>query len=206
MEKIILYIHGKGGSAAEAAHYQSIFSDCRVIGLDYAAQSPWEAREEFPALFDAACGESQSVQVIASSLGAFFTMCALGEKPIERAYFISPVVDMEKLISDMMTWANVTETELRDKQEIQTDFGETLSWAYLCDVRAHPIRWTVPTYILYGEKDNLISYETISSFADKTKTPLTVMKDGEHWFHTEEQMNFLDKWIEGCRTASASNP
>lgn len=206
MEKIILYIHGKGGNAAEAARYQSIFSDCKVIGLDYTAQSPWEAREEFPALFDAACGKSQSVEVIASSLGAFFTMCALGEKPIERAYFISPVVDMEKLISDMMTWANVTETELCDKQEIQTDFGETLSWAYLCDVRARPIRWTVPTYILYGEKDNLISYETISSFADETKAPLTVMKDGEHWFHTEEQMNFLDKWIEGCRTASASNP
>ncbi len=24
---------------------------------------------------------------------------------------------------------------------------------------------------------------------------LTVMKGGEHWFHTEEEMNFLDEWI-----------
>ena len=24
---------------------------------------------------------------------------------------------------------------------------------------------------------------------------LTVMPEGEHWFHTEEQMAFLDNWI-----------
>ena len=24
---------------------------------------------------------------------------------------------------------------------------------------------------------------------------LTVMEGGEHWFHTEEQMRFLDEWI-----------
>ncbi len=26
-------------------------------------------------------------------------------------------------------------------------------------------------------------------------TTLTIMKNGEHWFHTEEQMKFLDSWI-----------
>jgi len=24
---------------------------------------------------------------------------------------------------------------------------------------------------------------------------LTVMEEGEHWFHTDEQMRFLDNWI-----------
>ena len=28
-------------------HYKSLFSDCDVIGLDYTAQFPWEAKEEF---------------------------------------------------------------------------------------------------------------------------------------------------------------
>ncbi len=45
---------------------------------------------------------------------------------------------MEKLIGRMMTWANVTERELAERQEIPT-FGETLSWRYLCDVREHPV-------------------------------------------------------------------
>ena len=28
---------------------------------------------------------------------------------------------------------------------------------------------------------------------------LTVMRNGEHWFHTEEQMKFLDEWINKSR-------
>lgn len=51
---------------------------------------------------------------------------------------------------------------------------------------------------LYGEKDNLTSFETISTFASFHKATLKVMKNGEHWFHTAEQMNFLDEWIKQC--------
>lgn len=63
-------------------------------------------------------------------------------KQIEKAYFISPIVNIEKLITDMMMWSNVTEDELKSKKEIQTEFGESLSWEYLCYVREHPIVWT----------------------------------------------------------------
>lgn len=114
---------------------------------------------------------------------------------ISKALFISPIVNMEKLIADMMLWANVTEDELQNKKEIPTVFGETLSWEYLCYVRKHPIEWNIPTCILYGEKDNLTSRETISEFAYKIGADLTIMEDGEHWFHTNEQMQFLDDWI-----------
>lgn len=126
-------------------------------------------------------------------------MNAPADKKIGRAYFVSPVVDMEKLISDMMMWAQVTEQELMEKKKIPTEFGETLSWEYLCYVREHPIEWRVPTHILYGKKDNLTSYETISDFADKIGASLTVMESGEHWFHTDEQMRFLDDWICKCK-------
>lgn len=196
MNQLIVYIHGKGGSAEEAEHYKPLFEDCDVIGLDYIARSPWEAETEFPRLFDSICGGHESVTVIANSIGAYFTMISLNDKRIEKAFFISPVVNMEKLITDMMLWANVTEDELREKGEIVTAFGETLSWKYLCYAREHPARWTVPTHILYGEKDHLTSYETVSAFANQSKATLTVMKNGEHWFHTEEPMKYLDHWIE----------
>ena len=117
------------------------------------------------------------------------------DSKIEKAYFISPIVDMERLITDMMAWANVTEDELKDKGIIRTSFGEDLSWDYLCYVREHPIKWNTPTAILYGSKDNLTSYKTIAAFAEKHNAKLTVMENGEHWFHTEEQMRFLDDWI-----------
>ena len=32
-------------------------------------------------------------------------------------------------------------------------------------------------------------------FAQRTHSTLSVMRNGEHWFHTEEQMKFLDEWI-----------
>ena len=92
------------------------------------------------------------------------------------------------------------EYEMRSKpleiqKEIPTEFGETLSWEYLCYARKHPIKWSVPTCILYGGKDHLTSRQTVSGFADQIGAKLTVMKDGEHWFHTEEQMKVLDQWI-----------
>ena len=195
MRKAVLYIHGKGGNAAEAEHYRPLFPDWDVFGLDYSSQTPWEAKEEFPQLFRRLCRGYDSVGVIANSIGAFFTMNALADQKIQRAYFISPVVNMEKLILDMKSWANVTEDQLRARRKIETAFGETLSWEYLCYVRQHPVHWTVPTHILYGDKDNLTTLETVSAFAKQTGATLTVMKDGEHWFHTPEQMGFLDEWI-----------
>ncbi len=162
----------------------------------YSARSPWEAKDEFPRLFDSICGDCESVTVIANSIGAYFTMISLNDRRIGKAFFISPVVNMKKLITDMMLWADVTEEELREKGEIETAFGETLSWKYLCYVREHPAGWTVPTHILYGEKDNLTSYEKVPEFANRINATLSVMKNGEHWFHTEEQMKYLDRWIE----------
>ena len=119
---------------------------------------------------------------------------------IRCAYFISPVVDMEKLILDMMSWANVTEKELEEKGMIPTSFGEDLSWEYLCYVREHPVCWTVPIRILDGSRDNLRAHETISAFTETHGAELTVMEEGEHWFHTEGQVRFLDNWIKKGRS------
>ena len=102
---------------------------------------------------------------------------------------------MEKLIRDMMTWAKVTEEELHTRGVIPTAFGEDLSWDYLRYVRSHPVSWDVPTCILYGSGDHLTSRETIIAFAEKHNASLSVLQNGEHWFHTEEQLRFLDEWI-----------
>lgn len=193
--KTVLYIHGKGGNASESTHYERLFPDCKVIGLDYKSFSPWETGKEIHDAVASLKTEAESIILIANSIGAFFCMNANLNGLIEKAYFISPVVNMEKLICDMMKWANVTEAELEQRKIIPTDFGEELSWEYLCYVRAHPLNWKVPTSILYGEKDNLTSLETIRAFAEKQGASLTVMKGGEHWFHTEEEMKFLDEWI-----------
>ena len=195
MKKLVIYVHGKGGTAEEAKHYRTLFVESDVIGFDYKSQNPWEAKREFSDFYDLHSKEYNSVILVANSIGAFFSMHALAEKKISKALFISPISNMEKLITNMMIWSNVTEEELCRKKEISTGFGETLSWEYLCYVRKHPIKWNIPTCILYGANDNLTSLETVSEFAEQIGASLTVMNDGEHWFHTNEQMEFLDNWI-----------
>lgn len=199
---LVLYVHGKGGTAEEAEHYKQLFPYCDVVGLDYKACTPWEATAEFPISFERLSAEYSCVILIANSIGAYFTMCALPQEKIEKAYFISPIVNMEKLIGNMMNWANVSEDELRKKGIIETTFGETLSWEYLSYVRSHPIQWIVPTEILYGGQDNLTDSETITAFANIRGASLTVMENGEHWFHTAEQMKFLDAWFENAERKS----
>lgn len=172
MKHLVIYVHGKGGNANEAEHYKPFFAESDVIGFDYQAQNPWEAQKEFSSFFELHSQRYDSVTLIANSIGAFFSMSALTKKQVAQAILISPVVNMEKLIMDMMMWANVTEKELRIKKEIPTEFGE---------------------------KDNLTSIETISEFAGRIGASLTVMKDGEHWFHTEQQMEFLDDWLRNIK-------
>jgi len=197
LSEIILYIHGKGGNAAEAEHYRPLFPDADVIGFDYHAETPWDAMTEFRQFYETVTKDHAAVSVIANSIGAFFTLHALHDLPVKKAWFISPIADMEELILNMMLWANVTEEDLRLKGTIDTALGETLSWEYLSWVRTHPVRWQNPAAVLYGSGDTLQSAAAIRSFAQKIAAPLTVMENGEHWFHTEEQMAFLDKWIKG---------
>lgn len=193
--KLVLYVHGKGGNAEEANFYINLFPDYDVAGLDYQAQTPWEAVGEFQPKTEKLFQGYDKIILIANSIGAFYSMHALNCFPIEKAYLISPMVNLEKMIINMMSWAGVTEEELKEKENIDTSFGERLSYKYLTWVRNNSIKWNIPTQILYGEKDNLQSIDIITEFAEKINAQVTVMKNGEHWFHTDEQMKFLSDWI-----------
>ena len=196
MKNGLIYLHGKNGSADEAEHYRPLFPDWDVAGFDYRSATPWEAQAEFPAFFDRFRAAHEKVFLAANSIGAYFAMCALEGRDIAKAFFVSPIADMERLILDMLGWAGETEEQLREQRVIETAFGETLSWDYLCWVREHPVRWSVPTAILYGRQDQLQAPETIRAFSERISASLTVLEDGEHWFHTPAQMAFLDRWIQ----------
>ena len=195
MKNVVIYIHGKYGTVEEAEYYKKFFNEADIIGFEYTSEYPWDFQKEFSNFIDNIYIKYKKISIIANSIGAYFTMLSLTNKNIEKAFFISPIVDMEKLITDMMFLENITEEELYKKKKIKTSFGETVSWDYLTFARKNPIEWNIPTYILYGENDDLTSYETILNFTNKSKANLTIMKGGEHWFHTDEQIEFLNNWI-----------
>lgn len=201
-----LFVHGKMGSKDEAADFARFAcpAGCQVVGIDLPEHGsrkeekdrlvPWVAVPEIKAVYTAMKERWQHIGLRANSIGAWFSMLALQDETLEKALFVSPVVDMEDLIQNMMRWAGITEPELQRSGQIPTDFGETLSWDYLHWVREHPLRWNVPTAILYAGQDHLTARSVINDFATKTESKLTVMEAGEHWFHTDEQLRVLHEW------------
>ncbi len=195
LDKAALYIHGKNGDYLEAGQYKKNCPGFDMFGIDYRADLPWIACEQIQAAYDRIRGRYDRLYVIANSVGAYFTMASLWDRNIEKALFISPVLDMEQLIRGMMDRAGISEAGLREKKEIRIGFGETLSWEYLCFVREHPITWDIPTEILYGGDDDLVPRQTVDRFVHDHKAGLTVMEKGEHWFHTDGQIAFLNDWM-----------
>lgn len=191
----VLFLHGLGGSAAEVEYYRPLFPDCELIGLDYHGIEPWSAGQE---IFDTVLelfGEYRSVSLIGYSIGAYLAMHASVDGLLKKAYFLSPVVDMESIILALTAQAGVTEEKLKEQGTIPIEGGLTLSWEYLCWVREHPVEWNAPTAILYGEHDNLTPREMIEDFAEAHDAALTVMPGGGHWFHTDEELRFLNDWF-----------
>ena len=191
----VIYVHGKGGSAAESSHYEPLFPLYEVIGIEYGGDTPWEAGAQIRAAVRDIGEQYGETVLIANSIGAFFSMNAGIDTLVSRAYFISPIADMEKLICGMTAAAGITEDQLRKRGTIRTVSGDVLSWEYLCFVREHPVEWRAPTEIIYGENDMLTDGETAAAFAERIGAGFNVMPGGEHWFHTEEQMKFLDEVI-----------
>ena len=138
----------------------------------------------------------EEINLWACSMGAYFSLLAYKDENIKQCLFLSPVVNMKIIIDNMMLWSNTTEEELKEKQEIKTDFGQTLYWDYYEYVKENSItNWDKKTYILYGNKDNMQDEKVIKDFCNKFNCELSILENGEHYFHTEEQMEYYRNWL-----------
>ncbi len=140
---------------------------------------------------------SCNISLFACSMGAYFSLLAYDLEPLDQCLFLSPILDMERLIRNMMAWSGVTEERLEAEKEIPVSGGPALSWEYYSFVKSHPIRsWGKPTAILYGSKDALTESDVVSGFCSKFGSKLTIMENGEHYFHTTEQLSFYRTWLQ----------
>ena len=153
--------------------------------------------EELRTVMEFAKTQAQEISLFGCSIGAYFSLLAYQDELLTQAVFLSPVVDMERLIGNMMTWFSVSEQRLQAEQTVETPIGQTLYWDYYQYVKAHPItQWTAPTNILYGSADNLCECDVIEHFTERFGCKLTVLAEGEHFFHTPEQLDFYKAWLE----------
>ena len=136
----------------------------------------------------------KQVSLFACSMGAYFSMLAYKDESLEQTLLLSPVVDMRRIIENIMSYAQVTPEQLEQQKEIVTPF-KTLYWDYYQYVIEHPVEWNKKTALLYGAKDFLCEYEIVKNFADRAHAEMTVLDEGEHFFHTEEQIAFYRDWL-----------
>lgn len=142
---------------------------------------------------------SSNISLFACSMGAYFSLLTYKHHSLKQCLFLSPVVNMERMINNMMTWCNVSENRLKEEKEIATPMGQKLYWDYYCYVKKRPIdEWNNPTSILYGSDDNLCEFDVISKFVKSFNCDLKVMENGEHYFHTKEQLQFFRQWLKNC--------
>ena len=139
----------------------------------------------------------EEINLWACSMGAYFSLTAYKDESIKNSFFLSPVVDMKVIIDNLMLWSNTNEETLKEKQEIKTEFGQTLYWDYYEYVKNNPItNWNKKTYILYGNEDNMQNEDLIRDFCNKFNCKLSILENGEHYFHTEEQLKFYKNWLD----------
>ena len=206
--KVYVHVHGKMSrkeyaesfaAIAETKGYQTLSFDLPEHGerTDSKRCDVWDGVSDLRTISDYAFANWERVSLYACSIGAYFSLNAYNTMPFEKALFQSPIVDMERLVKNMMLWSGVTESELESKKEIPSPV-DTLRWDYYQYIISHPItQWNIPTAILYGGKDNLQPEESVHAFAEKFGCSLTVSENSEHPFMAQSDALIVENWL--CR-------
>ncbi|SDF55277.1 hypothetical protein SAMN04488542_112129 [Fontibacillus panacisegetis] len=206
--RIYIYVHGKMSSKEAAQEFAEIAakSNFQVLSFDLPEHGErkdtdytcevWNGVHDLRIIGEYVQQHWEYINLYAVSLGAYFSLLAYQNSPIHHCLFQSPILDMEHLIQDMMTWFDVNEEMLEKHGKISTPMGETLDWDYYCYVKNHPVHtWNIPTEILYGSEDDLTRRDVIDHFVSRFNANLTVLQGSEHYFHTEQQLDALKKWL-----------
>ena len=180
-----LFVHGQFGCKEEALPFAEIVApDSQVLSIDLPNHgtrqnrneefAPWTAAPELTRVVAYARAHWRATNVRATSIGAYFARLAFAAP--KKALFVSPIVDMERLICDRICEAGITEQILRERGMYPAREGDMLSWDYLCWVRAHPAKdWYCPQYILYGENDSMTDLATIRTYTAKSGAELIIV-------------------------------
>lgn len=204
-EKAYIFVHGKKSCKEYAKQFASVAErrGCQTISFDLPEHGErtdgercdvWNGKKDLKKIADYAFGRWKSVSLFACSLGAYFSLEALNGYKLQKALFLSPIVDMRLLTENMMLWSDVSAERLEREKEIPTSI-DTLRWDCYNYIISHPVtKWNIPTAILYGGKDNLQPKETVEDFCKRFGAVLTVSDESEHPFMAEGDEKILEEW------------
>lgn len=208
--KLFIAVHGNMSSKSDVPisilAEEAIYLGYQVLSFDLPEHGDRKEEEtlckvqncvsDLEKIMEYARAQADSISLFANSMGAYFGLLAYKDENLKQSLFLSPVVDMKRIITNMMKWLNITEERLKEEQEIETSIGQTLYWDYYQYVNENPIsKWDSPTSILYGKKDNLSEYEVLKDFVTAYTCNLEIAENAEHYFNTEEDLSIYRNWL-----------
>ncbi len=87
------------------------------------------------------------------------------------------------------SWSDRYKEMLKEKKVIETNFGETLYYDYYeYVIKNRIVKWENNTHILYGENDNVQSYEIIKKFSEKFSCDIFYARNCNHYFASQNEI------------------
>lgn len=207
-DRVYIHVHGKMSrkeyaeefaAIAESKGYQTVSFDLPDHGERVGRGERcdvWSGMRDLAVIRGYVFARWSEVSLFACSLGAYFSLNTYNTDNFKKRLFQSPIVDMEYLIGQMMTWFDITEERLEREKEIDTPV-DLMTWDYYQYVKAHPPKsWDIPTAILYGGKDNLQSRQVVEGFAERYNCRLTVSESSEHPFMEQADFAIVHNWLD----------
>lgn len=213
--RIYVAVHGRCGNKEDEQircfAEMAVNNGFRVLSFDLPQHGQRQQEEGYPCSAKNGCADvetvcrfaselAEEVCVFACSVGAYFTMLAYPALTLRELLFLSPVTDMNHLLQGMMTQAGITVQKLEQEKRVILSEGLQLDWNDYCYVQQHPVLYDslCPAAILYGARDTLCRRSDVERFAACHHVRLTIYDQGEHYFHTAEQMKVLSDWLMLC--------
>lgn len=208
-KRVIVAVHGAQSSKTDVPFrlLAEANPECQVLSFDLPEHGDRKQEStlckaavcvrELASVLDYAQSRWSVLGLFAVSLGAYWSLLACRDRPIRHVWFLSPVVDLERLTRDMMGWFQISQTRLEREQAVPTPMGQTLYWDDYCFIRRRPVdRWPFPTDILWGNGDTLCPRESVAGFAERFGCRLRAEEEAGHWFHTPRELAALSDWLQ----------
>ena len=206
-QSVYLAVHGKHGCKEDALGFAQLAHEqgFQTLSIDLPAHG---ARKNEPLACNARNGAAdvrtavnyaldhwENAGLYAVSLGAYFSLLSCADKNLINYLLLSPVLDMERLIRNMLIWSGFTEETLRERGTVSTAL-ETLEWEDYCYVKAHPAQSiSASVSILMGAQDELTSLETAEAFCKTHGANLTLLEGAKHYLNSERETEAVQAWL-----------
>lgn len=208
--EVYVYVHGRHSSKEDALCVAEVATKkgLQVISFDFPEHGDRKADNSKRFVIENCVNELkeiikyvnkrwEKINLFASSIGAYFSLVAYFSIEFNKTLFISPVLDLEQVINDMMICCNVDIDKLEQEKEIDTPMGETLSWEYLQYVKRNKLnKWRGTIKIIIGDNDELTCIEIVRSFKKNFICEVEFIENGKHYNHSEEQNRQIINWIQ----------